>query len=588
MAYETPLKIADVMKEISNNRYVLPAIQREFVWNTNQIEKLFDSIMRDYPIGGFLFWELPKSKYTSYHFYSFLKNYHEKAASHNSPIDLKGNDYTMAILDGQQRLTSLYIGLKGTYAYKLPNKRKANDDAYPERKLYLNLVEKAPDDSENLYDFRFLTSYEVVKDSHHYWFEVGSVLEMPNLADVNKYINRNIYKDSRYDEDQGDFATDVISKLYNVIWTEPSLSYYKVKTEELDRVLNIFIRVNSGGTKLSYSDLLLSIATAEWTHYDARKEIINLVEELNDIGDGFKVDKDFVLKASLVLSDFGNIAFKVDNFNTENMLKIEGHWDTIKLSLKQAFELVSSFGFNGDSLRSNNAVIPIAYYLMTIGNPGSFADSYSFTESRRKIKTWLIRALLKRNFSGQPDNVLRPLRRVIKENGINDFPLEQIIDEFKGGSKTLSFTDDDINELLSLSYKNKPDILIALMLLYPSLDYRNKFDIDHMYPKSKFTKRNLLKCGVPDYKIDKYIELVDNIANLQLLNETNNKEKSATDFDTWFNINYPTDESKAQYSIVNHLPPNLPFTYENFESFIGRRRLLIDRKFRTILGLQLP
>lgn len=109
-----------------------------------------------------------------------------------------------------------------------------------------------------------------------------------------------------------------------------------------------------------------------------------------------------------------------------------------------------------------------------------------------------------------------------------------------------------------------------------------------MYPKSKFTKRNLLKCGVPDYKIDKYIELVDNIANLQLLNETNNKEKSATDFDTWFNINYPTDESKAQYSIVNHLPPNLPFTYENFESFIGRRRLLIDRKFRTILGLQLP
>ena len=230
MAYETPLKIADVMKEISNNRYVLPAIQREFVWNTNQIEKLFDSIMRDYPIGGFLFWELPKSRYTSYHFYSFLKNYHEKAASHNSPIDLKGNDYTMAILDGQQRLTSLYIGLKGTYAYKLPNKRKANDDAYPERKLYLNLVEKAPDDSENLYDFRFLTSYEVVKDSHHYWFEVGSVLEMPNLADVNKYINRNIYKDSRYDEDQGDFATDVISKLYNSLGKYQILSTIKSRS----------------------------------------------------------------------------------------------------------------------------------------------------------------------------------------------------------------------------------------------------------------------------------------------------------------------------------------------------------------------
>ncbi len=585
MAYETPLKIAEVMQEISNNRYVLPAIQREFVWTTSQIEKLFDSIMRDYPIGGFLFWELPKSQYGSYHFYSFLKNYHEKTSSHNLPIDLKGNDYTMAILDGQQRFTSLYIGLKGTYAYKLPNKRKASDDAYPERKLYLNLVEKAPEDSELLYDFRFLADYEKIKDPHHYWFEVGQILEMPNLADVNKYVNRNIYKDNRYDEDQGDFATDVISKLYNVIWTEPSLSYYRVKTDELDKVLNIFIRVNSGGTKLSYSDLLLSIATAEWTHYDARKEIINFVEELNDIGDGFKVDKDFVLKSCLVLSDFGNIAFKVDNFNTDNMMKIEERWSIIKLSLRQAFELVSSFGFSGDSLRSNNAVIPIAYYLMTLGNPGNFIDSSSYTENRKKIKTWLIRALLKRNFSGQPDNVLRPLRKVIKENGKQDFPLEQIINEFKGGSKTLIFTEDDVNELLSLSYKNKPDVLIALMLLYPSLDYRNKFDIDHMYPKSKFTKRSLIKRGVPDYKTDDYIKLVDNIANLQLLNGLNNKEKSSTDFDDWLKINYPSEEEMAQYSLLNYLPPNLPFTYENFEIFIGRRKIILQNKFKTILDI---
>lgn len=585
MAYETPLKIAEVMQEISNNRYVLPAIQREFVWTTSQIEKLFDSIMRDYPIGGFLFWELPKSQYGSYHFYSFLKNYHEKTSSHNLPIDLKGNDYTIAILDGQQRFTSLYIGLKGTYAYKLPNKRKASDDAYPERKLYLNLVEKAPEDSELLYDFRFLADYEKIKDPHHYWFEVGQILEMPNLADVNKYVNRYIYKDNRFDEDQGDFATDVISKLYNVIWTEPSLSYYRVKTDELDKVLNIFIRVNSGGTKLSYSDLLLSIATAEWTHYDARKEIINFVEELNDIGDGFKVDKDFVLKSCLVLSDFGNIAFKVDNFNTDNMMKIEERWGIIKLSLRQAFELVSSFGFSGDSLRSNNAVIPIAYYLMTLGNPGNFIDSSSYTENRKKIKTWLIRALLKRNFSGQPDNVLRPLRKVIKENGKQDFPLEQIINEFKGGSKTLTFTEDDVNELLSLSYKNKPDVLIALMLLYPSLDYRNKFDIDHMYPKSKFTKRSLIKRGIPDYKTDDYIKLVDNIANLQLLNGLNNKEKSSTDFDDWLKINYPSEEEMAQYSLLNYLPPNLPFTYENFEIFIGRRKIILQNKFKTILDI---
>lgn len=60
MAYETPLTIAEVMQNISANKYVLPSIQREYVWSTNQIETLFDSLMRDYPIGTFLFWEIDK------------------------------------------------------------------------------------------------------------------------------------------------------------------------------------------------------------------------------------------------------------------------------------------------------------------------------------------------------------------------------------------------------------------------------------------------------------------------------------------------------------------------------------------------
>ena len=68
MAYETPLTIVEVIKNISNNRYVLPSIQREFVWSTSQIERLFDSLMQEYPIGTFLFWEVAKEKYQEYDF----------------------------------------------------------------------------------------------------------------------------------------------------------------------------------------------------------------------------------------------------------------------------------------------------------------------------------------------------------------------------------------------------------------------------------------------------------------------------------------------------------------------------------------
>lgn len=128
--------------------------------------------------------------------------------------------------------------------------------------------------------------------------------------------------------------------------------------------MNIFIRVNSGGTKLSYSDLLLSIASAQWEQHDAREEITDFVDYINGIGDGFRINKDFVLKTSLVLSDFSDIAFKVDNFNKSNMMKIEENWDNIKTAITQAINLVSSFGYSGETLNSNNALIPIAYYLL--------------------------------------------------------------------------------------------------------------------------------------------------------------------------------------------------------------------------------
>lgn len=412
MAYETPLKISDVMNDISNNRYVLPAIQREFVWSAEQIETLFDSIMQDYPIGGFLFWELPQSKYNEFHFYSFLRQYHEKNNKYSSPIDLKGSDYTMAVLDGQQRFTSLYIGLKGTYAYKLPNKRKSSSDAYPERKLYLNLVKPADETDDKMYEFKFLPIFDITHDKNHRWFEVGEILNMKSIADATKYVVSNVVHSSiSYTEEQSNFAFDVLPKLYNVIWSENILSYYKVKTDELDKVLNIFIRVNSGGTQLSYSDLLMSIATAEWKNHDARKEINNFIDEINDIGDGFKIDKDYVLKTCLVLSGFPNIAFKVDNFSSSNMLKIEENWEKIKQAVKLAFELVSSFGFSNDNLRSNNTVTPIAYYLMKRDCPGRIIHSQDEENNRRKIKTWMIRTILKRSFSGAPEGVITRIRK---------------------------------------------------------------------------------------------------------------------------------------------------------------------------------
>lgn len=565
MAYETPLTIAEVMQDISNNKYVLPSIQREYVWDTEQIETLFDSLMQDYPIGAFLFWEIEKSRLLDYDFYEFLRNYHEKNNTHNKKVDLKGSDGVTAVLDGQQRLTSLYIGLKGSYAYRLKYKQKKSENAYPVRYLYLNLIEDAQDET-NKYDFRFLTDKEFSGMPAGFWYKVGDIITMTQPGETSQYVLDNIAFAGTYTKEQTMHANNTLQKLYNVVHTDKTLSYYKEKVAELDKVLNIFIRVNSGGTVLTYSDLLLSIASAQWENHDAREEITEFVDDVNSIGGGFRINKDFVLKTALVLTDFPNIAFKVDNFNKPNMMKIETNWENIKRAIKLSVHLVSSFGYTGDTLSSNNALIPIAYYLLTIGMPDSFVESGTTKENRAKIKKWLIMTLLKKAFSGQPDNVIRPIRDIIRENGNNEFPIAQIIDKFKGSNKSIQFAEDDIDEyLLKLKY-GKNETLSTLMLLYPSLDFSNKFHEDHMYPKSKFRKSYLRKMGVPEDKLDTYIDSVNDISNLQLLAAQLNEEKLNTDFGVWFNKQQVTDSDKIQYRMIHYLP-EMEYTYPNFLLF---------------------
>src|SRR5690606_27315095 len=112
-----------------------------------------------------------------------------------------------------------------------------------------------------------------------------------------------------------------------------------------------------------YSDLLLSIATAQWKEKDAREVIHDFVDEINNIGEGFSFNKDFVLKSCLVLADFGDIKFKVDNFTKANMKVIEASWECIAAAIRSSVQLVAKYGYNRDTLTATNAIIPIAYFI---------------------------------------------------------------------------------------------------------------------------------------------------------------------------------------------------------------------------------
>ena len=579
LSFEKPITIKDAIEKIRKKDYYLPAIQREFVWKPDQIEVLFDSLMRDYPIGSFLFWSVDKKNVSDYQFYEFIRDYHEKNTTRNPKANVTGQENITAILDGQQRLTALFLGLNGTYAYKIPYKRWDNDAAFPKRKLFIDLLNESKE-YDRKFDFKFLTEDEAIQNiGEKYWFEVGKVLDLKEPVEVNDYLIENEL--SSIEREKALFANRTLFKLQKIIHDVECINYYLEMDEKLDKVLNIFIRVNSGGTELSYSDLLLSIATAQWQEKDAREEITTFVDEINRIGDGFNFNKDFVLKSCLVLCDFKEIAFKVDNFNRPNMLRIEENWDNVSQAIRISVNLISDLGYNRERLTSTNALIPISYFILKKGNPHNFTKHSQFVHDRKKIHKWLAASLVKRTFSGQPDNVLRPTRSILEMNNEN-FPFNQIVNRFKGTNKSITFDNDDIENLFF--YKHGQSYTYSLLaMLYPTLDYSNKFHIDHIHPRATFKNKKLINLAIPKEDIEFYMAEYNQIANLQLLEGIPNIEKSDSDFKEWLFHTYPDEYARKDF-MRKHYIPDIDLSINNFENFITQRKQLMKEEFVRILN----
>ena len=585
MAYETPITIKKVIDNIRKKQYVLPSIQREFVWSSEQIEKLFDSLMREYPISTFLFWKVEKTRIKDFQFYEFLKNYHQKNARHNNKADLGNEEDIIAVLDGQQRMTSLYIGLTGTFTEKIPYYSWNSPNAFPKKKLYLNLLRRSAD-IELEYDFRFLTDHEAHHGESNFWFDCSKIMEFTEVSKVMEYLMTNGLMDtSRFKQEQSHFALNTLNQFFNIVHQKGCISYFLEEGEELDKVLQIFIRINSGGTKLSYSDLLLSIATAQWKEKDAREVIHEFVDEINKIGDGFDFNKDFVLKSCLVLADFNDIKFKVDNFTKENMATIEKNWEDIATAIRISIELVAKYGYNGINLISTNAIIPIAYFIFKNKLDDKFLHSNSHEEDRKSIMEWLARVILRGTFGGTPDAIYPVMRNIINQHP-NRFPLPEIIEYYRGKRKTISFSEDDIDRVLELQY-GKKQTYSALTLLYPSLNHSFKYHQDHIHPKSFFSKRNLSVLGINDEKMkQQFISRFNQLPNLQLIQANTNIEKNDKPFEEWLNLQYQNETDKGHFLIQNHISSEASLKFEDFIDFFDHRKTKIKNQLMKILNVK--
>lgn len=574
MSFQTPITIANAIEKIETNKFLLPAIQREFVWESSKIEWLFDSIMRNYPISSFLFWEVKEETAKNYKFYKFISEFRERYNTHNKEISTNGIQTFYAILDGQQRLTSLYIGLKGSYAYK-EYRKKWEDTEYsiPTRYLYLNITQPLENEEDGrYYEFAFLEAAatkqaEIYKDGLQEWFKVGCILNYSSEQKFDLFVE-NI---------NNPFSRIALRQLRRTILEYKTINYFLEEEQNLDKALNIFIRINSGGEPLNFSDLLMSIAVANWETKDARKEIHKLVDNIRD--KGFSISKDLILKTFLYLHN-KDIKFKVTNFTRENAKIFESEWEEIRDSILSTFDTIKSFGFTDYTLTSKNAVIPIIYYIYHRKIYKDFSNIKAYENDRNIIKKWLHIVLIKRVFGGTSDNTLAHIRKAFTNDinkeyllsEINSFPDKNIFSQIR---KDTAINDDFIEDILNTQKENKYAFSI-LSLLYPHLDYKNNnFHKDHIHPESSFKYLSENDKSKYDWV------LYNSICNLQMLDANENMSKNGKPLIDWVDLE---TKNKDKISFLeNHLIPNVDLTLENFDIYFQKRKFLLTEKLKLLL-----
>ncbi|GAA8850824.1 hypothetical protein BTM165_03660 [Helicobacter pylori] len=414
--------------------------------------------------------------------------------------------------------------------------------------MYLNLKHQPNmDNPEDNYQFEFHTKAPT-NDEKHFWFKVGDILE---LESVWNYAQEHGLKDNEL---------KLLEKLNKAFHTEKLISFFEEKEKNLNKVLNIFIRVNSGGVKLSYSDLLMSILTASFSS-DIREKMNELVDALKDKGFP-NVEQDQVLKTCLLLIG-KDTTFELKNFNKNNVKKIEENWEKITESIYNAAKLLETFGYV--------KYLGSAYILSTLAYFYFLKQKMDKNDEEQALK-FVRNAQIMGYFGGSTDTKLSIIAHSIKEARAFEAFNHNLA---KHQTNPLKITNDTIEDMVSFNSHSK--VFPVLQILYPNLNYKTTtFHIDHIYPKSKFNEKNK--------KLNKdFYDCGNHLYNLQLLEGQENSAKKDKDPEVWLKEEYKNEKAIEEYKKRNYIDPTLKLEWENIKEFRKKREEAIIKRLKEVL-----
>lgn len=548
--------ILTLVKRIGKGDTVLPDIQRSFVWDEEQIYELFDSLLRGYPIGSLLLWKAIGAEERDYPlvYHEFVRHY-RKGQQLPPQMVLHAQEEKTFVLDGQQRLQSLYLGLEGTH---------------DGRELYLDLVGGIgleDRDKNTAYYVRFLGSSRELKDSKRLMVCLKDFVFLPQER-FSTYRRKLMEEfDLQPGSDPYERAREVLDQV-RIKLLQPDIvpivtidAHARAADEckSLEEVAEIFVRVNDGGTKLSRMDLIFSLMKSRWI--GASEAIEGLCQHLNSRGE-FGVTKDFIIRSLMVFSG-RSAQFKVDQMRRSDLMReFENIFPRAAGALRSTFDFLTqnkgagirtwrllSGGQRAD--RGYNALIPIAFYLYLRPTQDLPEREY------RRMRRFLYTAIFSRYSVVYVETRIDKLANIVVEGSkqsLEEFPINQLIAAM---SEAEHFS--HVEELIGRPATLDPllNILNGGSTDFVTLLDRNALQRDHIFPDAKLRAR-----GVPDDKINHF-------ANMRLLGALPNILKSADDPECVF-ATYDAKALAADYLIPKHL-----LSYDKYEDFLEERTRLI-------------
>lgn len=558
---DSSITINEALENIGNGKYVMPAFQRQYVWSMEQIEKLWDSILLDYPIATFLFWHVDDDNVTwDTYFCDFLSTVtfdsRKQADSVNyelSNIDVKCTD--TAVLDGQQRLTSLFLSLLGDAYIRPKHARKKNTGGIVTKLLIeLNKSKLTVDEEEynsKKYDIKFSEKIGKLSPTQ---FEIKRILdskfqdELTRDAAIEDAI-ANVPADSK------EYARDILNNLYNKIFVEKLIRYTEIQDMKQDDALEMFVRFNSGGKALRKSEITMSILEAYWP--SAKTEFGKL---LVDAYDGF--GSDFIIRSALML--YGDVV--KSNINKQIAEELKNNWSDFKKVLKNLESILKGMKIEVNRFSSSwNVLLPIIYLIYY--NP-------EYNNNLDGIRAYLVRAILFTYFQSGTTGKLQQMKSNINSND------GEITVDMLNQMNELRVTDGKIEDIINAE---KGGRVAGEALYYLSISWLSKnfkYEQDHLHPYDRFDGNKPVSVSMEDWR--RWRSNRNRLPNLHLLEGRSNGSKSNMRLVDYYND--MNNEQKAEFCKEALIPEGVSLELENFEEFYEKRKELLALKIRQLLG----